>query len=85
MSVKWDRRFFDLAEAVAEWSKDPKAKVGAVLLDALSWTIALGYNGFPAGVEDKAEKLNDPELKKKMVVHAEENTLLCAGTSFRRG
>jgi dCMP deaminase len=84
-SDKWDRRYFLLAKFVSFWSKDSKAKVGAVLLDRKGWPIALGYNGFPAGVEDNVEKLEDGKLKNEMVVHAEQNTLLCSGSRARRG
>ncbi len=51
---KWDRRYFKLAKRISFWSKDPKAKVGAVLLDINGWPVALGYNGFPKGVEEKS-------------------------------
>jgi dCMP deaminase len=56
-----------------------------VLLNRRNWPIALGYNGFPAGVEDNIKKLRDANLKNKMVVHAEENALICAGKSARGG
>ena len=82
---KWDRRYFNLAKHVSNWSKDPKAKVGAVLLNQQGWPIALGYNGFPAGVEDDIAKLENGLLKNQMVVHAEQNTLLCAGSRARNG
>jgi dCMP deaminase len=84
-SDKWDRRYFLLAKRVSFWSKDPKAKVGAVLLDRKGWPIALGYNGFPSGVEDNVAKLEDGKLKNEMVVHAEQNTLLSSGSRARRG
>jgi dCMP deaminase len=82
---KWDRRYFRLARQIASWSKDPKAKVGAVLLNRQNWPIALGYNGFPAGVEDDIEKLQDGNLKNEMIVHAEQNALLCSGSRARGG
>ena len=82
---KWDQRYLGLAQHVAAWSKDPKAQVGAVLLDERGWPIALGYNGFPAGVEDDADKLANDQLKNDMVVHAEQNALLCAGPRARNG
>src|SRR6516225_8843209 len=82
---KWDRRYFGLAEHVASWSKDPKAKVGAVLLNKLGWPIALGYNGFPAGIEDDLERLKDQNVKSDMVVHAEQNVLLFSGANARGG
>jgi len=28
---KWDQRFCELAKYISKWSKDPNAKVGAVL------------------------------------------------------
>ena len=82
---EWDKRYLSLAKTVSKWSKDPKAKVGAVLLNRQGWPIALGYNGFPASVEDDIDKLADSDLKNKMVVHAEQNALLCAGSRARHG
>lgn len=82
---KWDRRYFGLAKQISNWSKDPRAKVGAVLLNGQGWPIALGYNGFPAGVEDDVRKYEDGALKNKMVVHAEQNALLCSGAGARNG
>jgi dCMP deaminase len=85
LSRKWDQRYFELAEHISKWSKDPKAQVGAVLLDDRTWPIALGYNGFPSGIADKTERLLDQNLKREMVVHAEQNALLCAGARARNG
>lgn len=82
---KWDKRYFGLAKRISTWSKDPRAKVGAVLLNRQGWPIALGYNGFPAGIEDDIDKLEDGDLKNQMVVHAEQNVLLCSGTRARAG
>lgn len=81
----WDERYLSLAKMVSEWSKDPKAKVGAVLLNGRHWPIAIGYNGFPAGVEDDIDKLEDQKLKLEMVVHAEQNVLISAGDRARSG
>lgn len=39
----------------------------------------MGYNGFPRGVEDSKERLENRDLKYKMVVHAEVNAILTAG------
>ena len=82
---KWDSRYSVLAWRVSKWSKDPKAKVGTVLLNQLGWPIALGYNGFPAGVEDTVERLQDGQLKNDMIVHAEQNALLFSGANARGG
>lgn len=79
MTDKWDSRFLELAKHVAGWSKDPSTKVGAVIVDHKRRVIGCGYNGFPRGVEDSDERLNDRALKYQMVAHAECNALLnCA-------
>ncbi len=77
---KWDARFCELAQYVAEWSKDPNAKVGAVLFAKRGGDISIGYNGFPMGVEDSAERLEDKETKLELIVHAEQNALIAAGS-----
>lgn len=76
---KWDQRFIDLAEFISGWSKDPNSKVGAVVVTNEGGAIALGYNGFPAGIEDD-ERLDNKDLKLDMIIHAEQNALLIAGS-----
>lgn len=78
--AKWDLRFLELAKHVASWSKDPSTQVGAVLVDSDNLVTGLGYNGFARGVEDSAERLNDRPTKYAMVVHAEVNAILMAGS-----
>lgn len=77
---KWDTRFCELAKFVSEWSKDPNAKVGAVVFSRRGGDISIGYNGFPMGVEDSAERLEDQEIKLELIVHAEQNALIAAGS-----
>ncbi len=77
---KWDHRFCELARYISEWSKDPRAKVGAVLFSKRGGSISIGYNGFPMGVEDSAERLTDQDIKLELVVHAEVNALIAAGS-----
>lgn len=76
---KWDLRFCDLAKYISGWSKDPNAQVGAVLFSKKGGNISIGYNGFPMGVEDSAERLTDKVTKLELVVHAEVNALIAAG------
>jgi dCMP deaminase len=83
-SDKWDRRFLELAKHVAQWSKDPSTKVGAVLISTDGKEF-VGYNGFPIGVFDSEERLNNREVKYKLVVHAEVNAILKAGDKARGG
>lgn len=76
---KWDYRFCELAKFVAEWSKDPNAKVGAVIFSKRGGDISVGYNGFPMGVEDSAERLENSDIKLELIVHAEQNAIIAAG------
>jgi len=77
-TVKWDRRYLELAEFWAKHSKDPSTKTGAVIVSPENYVVALGYNGFARGVEDSLERLNDRELKYKLVVHCERNAIISA-------
>ena len=76
--AKWDHRFLKLAEHIAQWSKDPSTKVGAVLVKD-NLVVGLGYNGFPRGVADTEERYENRDTKYKLVVHAEVNAILMAG------
>jgi len=75
---KWDRRFLELARFISNWSKDPSTKVGAVIVDENRRIVSCGYNGLPQGVKDTDERLNNRELKYKLIVHAERNAVLFA-------
>lgn len=75
--MKWTERFLGLASHIAEWSKDPSTKCGAVITRG-NRIVSLGFNGFPSGVHDYDARLADRELKYKMVLHAEVNALLFA-------
>lgn len=72
---KWDRLYTLLALVVAQASKDPSTKVGAVVVDADNRILSTGYNGFPPGIEDTHERLHDREQKYPRVRHAEANAL----------
>jgi dCMP deaminase len=73
MERKWDERFLMLAKHVSTWSKDPSTKVGCVIANDAKKVIALGYNGFPPGIADTDDRLNDRPTKYKYVVHSEPN------------
>lgn len=81
----WNLRFMYLAKQVSTWSKDPSKKIGAVVVGSKRQILSTGYNGFPRGIEDTDERLNDRDLKYKYVVHAEMNAIYNAtytGTSL---
>ena len=72
---KWVARFLDLADHVATWSKDPRTQVGCVIVDKHNRIVSLGFNGFPRGVKDLAERYNHRPTKHLFVAHAERNAL----------
>lgn len=76
---KWDKDFLALAEFWAKKrSKDPSTKCGCVIVRPDKTIASLGYNGFPRGIEDKPEWLNNREEKYKRVIHSEMNAILNA-------
>lgn len=72
---KWSERFMAMAEHVATWSKDPSTQVGCVIVDKQNRVVSVGFNGFPRGIKDLAERYNDKETKYLFVAHAERNAL----------
>ena len=78
---KWDLRYLGLCAYIAQWSKDPSTKVGAVIVDHKNRIVSQGFNGFPRGVKDLHRRYNNRETKLNMVIHAEENALIFAQRS----
>ena len=76
--TNWDARFLELARHIAGWSKDPSTKVGCVVVGPDREIRSTGFNGFPRGIEDNADRLDDRELKYPLVCHAEENAIMHA-------
>lgn len=73
--IDWDKRFLKVAAGeINTWSKDPSTKVSAAIFRG-KYLIASSYNGFPPGIEDTVERLNNRELKYKLVQHAEANAI----------
>lgn len=69
----------DQAKLVASWSKDPKHKVGAVIVDAWNRQISIGYNGPPRMVKDRGLSQNEKTLRS---LHAELNAILNSNTDL---
>ena len=86
---KWDKRFMELTDTVASWSRCFQAirHVGAIIVKDKR-VMTTGYNGAPAGeksCEEKGEclrrKLNIPSGTKHelcFAVHAEQNAIIQA-------
>ena len=82
---KWDHRFLALAAHIAEWSKDRSTQVGAVVIGPKKEIRAVGYNGFPRGVNDEVEARHQRPTKYAYTEHAERNAIYNAsytGTSL---
>lgn len=70
----WDELFMRDVYLRASKSKDPRTKIGAVLVRD-GHDILKGYNGFPKGVQDLPERYEDRVTKYQMVAHAEANAV----------
>lgn len=74
----WDELFMRDVYSISYKSKDPRSKLGAVLVDWDSKNpFSRGYNDFARGVDDFSirERWERPE-KYEWVVHAEDNAVL---------
>ena len=74
MTDKWDKRWFQIAEVISWWSKDPSTKIAAIAVKDKR-LISTGYNGFPRDIQDTDERWNNKEEKYRRVVHAEMNCI----------
>lgn len=77
-----DSYFMGIAESVKLRSPDPKTQVGAVIVDMNNRIISTGFNGPPAGCADSEVDWLDRESVYPIVVHAEMNAILYAGSRF---
>jgi len=71
----WDIWLVSYARFISTKSKDPSTAVGCVLIDNRHRTLGTGYNGFPAGVLDTEQRLNDRETKLSLTQPAERNAI----------
>jgi len=67
-----------MARLVSTWSKDPSTKVGAVIVDSDNTVISVGFNGLPRRIQDTDQRLNNRDIKLKMIIHAEINAIITA-------
>lgn len=80
---KWHIRYLNLAFYISQWSKDPSTKVGCVIIDEDGNPVSFGFNGFPRGMDDTPERLNNREFKYAHVKHAEENAVFFSKRSLK--
>jgi dCMP deaminase len=70
----WTKRFIDMADLVASWSKD-NTKVGAVIVRPDKTVASVGFNGFPRKHSDAPALYADRDYKLKHIIHAEANAI----------
>ena len=72
----YDLMFLELASVPANnLSKDPKTKVGALVVTPDNRQISFGYNGFSRGMAETEERWQRP-AKYEYVIHAELNAIM---------
>ena len=76
--MKWELRYLEMAKLVSTWSKDPSTKVGSVIVDSDNTVISVGFNGLPRRIQDTDQRLNNRDIKLKMIIHAEINAIINA-------
>ena len=84
----WGNKYMHLAKEISTWSKDPSTKIGAVVVGEHGQILSQGFNGFPRGIKDSEDRLNNRERKYELVVHGEMNAIYNAslnGISLKGG
>ena len=74
----WDQYFMDIAQVVANKSKDPSTKTGAVIVRPDKTIASTGFNGFPRNMLDLPELYNNRLHKYNRIIHCEMNAVLTA-------
>jgi len=91
----WDKYFLSVCEVIASRSHDENTKVGCVITDERNRIVSTGYNGFPAGVDDKSLPSNRVDYfeiktadglekvdKYDVITHAEANAIASSRNSL---
>lgn len=78
MTISKDAYYLSIAQAVAQKSKDPSTKTGAVIVGPDNRIISTGYNGFPRGMPDTPELYANRDEKYARILHCEMNAVLFA-------
>lgn len=74
----WDEYFMKMVDLVKTKSKDRSTQVGAVIVKENRIPIAMGYNGFPRGVNDNIDRHHERPVKYFYTEHAERNAIYAA-------
>ena len=68
----------DLAVHVGKWSKDRNRQVGCAIVSPENAIRAIGFNGFPRGLEDDLDNRHRRPEKYLWTEHAERNAIYAA-------
>jgi dCMP deaminase len=80
----WDERWMDMAALVAGWSKDRSRRTSALIVDERQCLVAIGWNGFPRGVNDDIDERHERPAKYKWTEHGERNAIYNAAANGHR-
>lgn len=75
---KWTKYFLEMAKHSSTLSKDPSTRIGAIAVGKHNNILSTGYNGFPRGVKDTPNRLNNREMKYSFISHGEMNCIFNA-------
>jgi dCMP deaminase len=75
-----DEDFLQEALRLCSLSKDPNTRVGAVIASPFNFVRAVGWNRFPKGLACTPERLQDRDLKNRLIVHAERAAITSAAS-----
>jgi dCMP deaminase len=73
--MNWHEYFIKMAETVRLKSKDRSTQVGAVIVGPDHEVLAIGFNGFPRGVDDNIDSRHERPAKYAYTEHAERNAI----------
>jgi dCMP deaminase len=80
--MNWHEFYIGMCLHISQKSKDRSTKLGAVIVGANEEVLAIGFNGFPRGVDDEEERFHERPMKYRITEHAERNAIYNAA---RRG
>ncbi len=85
--ISWDECLMQMARLIAQRSPDPNTQSGACIVNENKVIIALGYNGWPRGIETDSLPWEREggflDTKYAYVVHAEENAIYNANAETK--
>lgn len=81
---KWHKRFLNMAQEISSWSQDINNPRSTILVRENKTVAAIGFNGFPYGLDDRRIS-GDENGKRGKMVPAELNAILFSQDSSLEG